>query len=112
MSLASWQIPWLTSSRVTKLEIAASLYTPETLAALRRYQQHLRETRETLEDRSASAVKELRRYGDVAATEETSADYKGTEGGSMAEIARRYGILAREVEQARMEIARLGEGTQ
>ncbi|KAJ5179804.1 hypothetical protein N7492_003014 [Penicillium capsulatum] len=93
---------------VTKLEIAASLHTPETLDALRRYQQHLRNTRESLEDRRAGAIEELKRYGDVETTAETSTSSTDTDGGTMAEIARRYGVLAREVEHVRMEIARLG----
>ena len=33
----------------------------------------------------------------------------GAEGGTLAEIARRYGTLARDVENVRVEIARLGE---
>lgn len=94
-------------NRVTKLEIAATLYTPQTLSALGRYQQHLRETRVQLDERSEIAIEELRRYGDVegAASEPGSIDRSST----LAEIARRYGVLAKEVEGVKMEIARLGE---
>lgn len=98
----------LTIRRVTKLEIAARLYTPETIAALSRYQQHLRETRGSLEERREAAVQELKSYGDVE-VESGETDRNGPEGGTLAEIARRYGILVREVETVRMEIARLGE---
>ncbi|KAJ5533101.1 hypothetical protein N7494_009653 [Penicillium frequentans] len=92
---------------VTKLEIAATLYTPETLSALGRYQQHLRETRARLDERSEIAIEELRRYGNVegAPSESGSIDRSNT----FAEIARRYGVLAKEVEGVKMEIARLGE---
>ncbi|KAJ6017140.1 hypothetical protein N7451_000519 [Penicillium sp. IBT 35674x] len=92
---------------VTKLEVAATLYTPETLSALGRYQQHLRETRARLDERSEIAIEELRRYGDVegAASESASIDRSST----FAEIARRYGVLAKEVERVKLEIARLGE---
>ncbi|KAJ5585529.1 uncharacterized protein N7459_005329 [Penicillium hispanicum] len=94
---------------VTKLEIAATLYTPETLAALGGYQKHLRDTRGRLDERRALAIEELKRYGDVDMPEGTGADRTGGDGGTLAEIARRYGVLAKEVEVIRMEIARLGE---
>lgn len=93
--------------RVTKLEIAATIYTPETIAALTRYKQHLRQTKERLEDQRKMAVEELETYGDVEVP--GSARDIPADGGTLAEIARQYGILAREVESAKMEIARLGE---
>lgn len=93
--------------RVTKLEIAATLYTPETHAALTRYRRHLRETEEKLSERREVAIKELRSYGDVEVDSETG--HSSSEGGTMAAIAHRYGDLSREVETVRMEIARLGE---
>jgi diphthamide biosynthesis protein 3 len=88
---------------VSKLETAATIYTPEAQAALSRYQQHMRETKSRLDERRELAIEELERYGD---TPETA----GTD--TMAEIARRYGSLAKEVETVRMEIARLVEGPQ
>lgn len=94
---------------MTKLEIAATLYTPETQAALSRYQQHMRETKSRLDERRESAIEELERYGDVDVPETAGTDRSGPDGGTMADIARRYGSLAKEVETARMEIARLGE---
>ncbi|EKV04888.1 zf-CSL-domain-containing protein [Penicillium digitatum] len=90
---------------VTKLEIAATLYTPETLAALARYRQHLRQTRERLQHRRKMTVQELRAYGDVEMSDPVT-DIQADEG-SFADIARRYGVLAREVEDVKMEIARL-----
>ncbi|KAJ5415603.1 hypothetical protein N7465_004298 [Penicillium sp. CMV-2018d] len=90
---------------VTKLEIAATLYTPETLAALARYRQHLRQTKERLQHRRKMTIQELRAYGDVEVSDpatEVDADE-----GSFADIARQYGVLAREVEEVKMEIARL-----
>ncbi|KAJ6089908.1 hypothetical protein N7467_005124 [Penicillium canescens] len=92
---------------VMKLEIAATIYTPETIAALTRYKQHLRQTKERLEDRRKMAIEELETYGDVEVS--GSARDIPADGGSLAEIARRYGVLAREVESTKMEIARLGE---
>ena len=91
--------------RVTKLEIAATLYTPETLAALARYRQHLRQTKERLQHRQKMTVQELRAYGDVQVSDPV-ADVDADEG-TYADIARRYGVLAREVEEVKMEIARL-----
>lgn len=79
------------------------LYTPETLAALGRYRDHLRELRGRLDERGFVAKGELKRYGDVGDFDEEG------NGGTLAEIARRYGGLLREVENARMEIARIGE---
>ncbi|KAJ5101641.1 hypothetical protein NUU61_003863 [Penicillium alfredii] len=93
---------------VTKLEITATLYTPETVAALNRYQQHLRETRTRLDERRAIAVEELKRYGDVEGSDGPATE-AGADGGTLAEIARRYGLLVSEVETVKMEIARLGE---
>lgn len=91
--------------RVTKLEIAATLYTPETLAALSRYRQHLRQTKERLQHRRKMTIQELRAYGDVEVSDPAT-DIDADEG-SFADIARRYGVLAREVEEVKMEIARL-----
>ncbi|KAJ5505959.1 hypothetical protein LT330_001423 [Penicillium expansum] len=90
---------------VTKLEIAATLYTPETLAALARYRQHLRQTKERLQHRRKMTIQELRAYGDVEMSDPAT-DIDVDEG-SFADIARRYGILAREIEEVKMEIARL-----
>ena len=85
------------------------LYTPETLAALGRYQKHLRDTRVQLEERRTTAIEELKRYRNEDSSRETGADRIGGDASTVAEIARRYGILAEEVETIRMEIARLGE---
>lgn len=99
----------LTCRRVAKLEIAATLYTPETLAALDRYRAHLRDTRAQLEEQRGIAVEELKLYGDVETSGEGIDRVSHGDGGTLAEIARRYGGLVREVENVRMEIARLGE---
>ncbi|KAJ6155135.1 hypothetical protein N7470_005701 [Penicillium chermesinum] len=77
------------------------------LTALSRYQRHLRETKARLDERRESAIEELKRYGDIEATRAGGAER--VEGGTLAEIARRYGLLVREVDSVRMEIARLGE---
>lgn len=98
----------LTDRRVTKLEIAATLYTPETITALGRYQQHLHQTRGRLQERRELAIDDLKSYGDVE-VDSAGTDRSGPDGGTLAEIARRYGALADEVETVRMEIARLGE---
>ncbi|KAJ5567285.1 hypothetical protein N7535_006591 [Penicillium sp. DV-2018c] len=92
---------------VTKLEVAATLYTPETTAALTRYRQHLRQTKERLEDQRKVALEELRAYGDVDASGPI-ADFDVDEA-SFAEIAHQYGCLARELETVKGEIAHLEE---
>ncbi|KAJ5504401.1 hypothetical protein N7463_007275 [Penicillium fimorum] len=90
---------------VTKLEVAATLYTPETLAALARYRQHLRQTKERLQHRRKMTVQELRAYGDVEMSDPATSI--AVDEGTFEDIARRYGVLAREVEEVKMEIARL-----
>ncbi|GKZ39137.1 hypothetical protein AbraIFM66950_011946 [Aspergillus brasiliensis] len=83
---------------VTKLDILATIHTPEVVGALHRYHQHLQDTRERLEERRAMALEELKSYED-------SMDGAGR--GPMKELARQYGSLIQEVEDVRMEIERL-----
>jgi diphthamide biosynthesis protein 3 len=88
---------WICS--VTKLDILAQIYSPETIAALDRYRQHLGDVRERLEERQALVSEELKAY-DVDGR-------GGQETGSMAEVVQRYGELIREVEAVKVEIRRL-----
>ena len=92
-----------------KLDISATIYSPETVAALGRYRQHLQDTREQLEERQALALEELKAYEDVdseaPAARTRSRAHLGS--GPMREIARRYGSLMDEVEEVRSEIQRL-----
>ncbi|KAJ5762448.1 uncharacterized protein N7511_005830 [Penicillium nucicola] len=90
---------------VMKLEIAATIYTPETIAALTRYKQHLRQIRERLEDAHEMAIQELKTCGDVEASD--SAGDIPVDRDTVAGIARQYGVLVRDVETVQMEIARL-----
>ncbi|KAL5693985.1 hypothetical protein EMGR_004044 [Emarellia grisea] len=48
--------------RIIKLDTAAILYTPEVVTALDRYRQHLRETRERLEEKQGKLLEELKGY--------------------------------------------------
>ncbi|KAJ5987955.1 hypothetical protein N7481_003165 [Penicillium waksmanii] len=75
-------------AEVTKLEIAAMLYTPETLAALGRYRAHLRELRDRLDQRGIVAKGELKKYGDVGEFEvgEGSGSDGGDVGGDCAAV--------------------------
>lgn len=85
---------------VMKLDILAQVYTPETIAALGRYRQHLGDVRERLAERQTLASEELQAYD-------------GREGGSkqatepMDEIVQRYVALVKEVEAVKKEISRL-----
>lgn len=81
------------------------------MSALTRYKQHLREVRGRLEERREIAIEELKGYGDVegVSLESEDVDQSTGVGGTLAEIARRYGVLAKKVEDVKMEIARLGE---
>lgn len=87
---------------VTKLDILNEIYTPETISALGRYRQHLRDVRGRLEERHAGATEELKAYETVGPGISDSTR-------PMSEIARRYGALAQEVEGVKMEIRRLEE---
>lgn len=93
---------------MTKLDALNEIYTPQALSALEKYRQHLREVHSKLEERHASAVEELKNYETV----ETDGSSGGgsneqRESGPMAEIIRRYGALAQEVEAVKTEIRRL-----
>ncbi|KAI2790518.1 hypothetical protein POX_d06035 [Penicillium oxalicum] len=103
---------------LTRLEIASTLHTPETLAALNRYQEHLHDTRARLEERKMNAIAELKKYGwkELSSTARgnergghADASLTGSVRGSWNEIAGKYAKLLQEVESVRMEIERLGE---
>ncbi|KAL1983433.1 hypothetical protein VTN96DRAFT_10339 [Rasamsonia emersonii] len=108
-------------TRVMKLETLATIYTPETVAALNNYREHLRETRLRLEEKQKIATQALEAYeaadlgqknGDGASTDEGAASRMSRGGkatsGAMVDIARRYGALVKEVETIKMEMKRLG----
>ncbi|KAL4919972.1 hypothetical protein BDW62DRAFT_29218 [Aspergillus aurantiobrunneus] len=89
--------------RVMRLDALATIHTPEVNAALSRYHQHLRGARARLEERRDLALEELQAY--------EHADSNSARGparsGPIAEIARRYGSLVREIEDVKLEIQRL-----
>lgn len=76
-----------------KLDIASTIYTPETTSALVRYGQHLRATRERLDERRQLALEELQ-------------SDKGLSG-PLAGIVQRYGELVRDLEDVSLEIIKL-----
>ncbi|CAG8322760.1 unnamed protein product [Penicillium salamii] len=86
---------------VTKLEIGAMIYSPETVAALSRYKMHLAETAERLEELKKAATADLKALGDP--------ELCGLDGGALDDIKSRYGTLAREVELVKAEISQLRE---
>ena len=79
-----------------KFDISSAIYTPETISALTRYRQHLRATRERLEERRELAMEELDSY---------NAESRGS--GPLVQIARQYGDMIKEMETVWMEISRL-----
>lgn len=96
-----------------KLEALTTIYTPETVAALENYREHLRETRMRLEEMENLDLQTLEEYESVGSSQtgpdganRPSRTDRNTSG-PMANIARRYGALAKEVEAIRMEIKRL-----
>ncbi|KKK14725.1 hypothetical protein ARAM_000963 [Aspergillus rambellii] len=92
---------------VMRLDILAAIHTPEVSAALNRYHQHLRDTRERLEERREAALEELKAYEDADSA--TNSGIRGpAKSGPIGEIARRYGTLIREIEDVKTEIHRLG----
>ncbi|RAK82682.1 zf-CSL-domain-containing protein [Aspergillus fijiensis CBS 313.89] len=99
---------------VMKLDISASIHTPEVVAALGRYWDHLEDTRERLEERRTEALEELRAYGLVAEEESdreegASEDIMRSEPETMQEVYCRYWTLIREVEKVRGEARQMGE---
>lgn len=91
-------------SRVTKLETLSTIYTPENIAALEKYSTHLRETLTQLEETQNIANQTLEEYDKVGTS--TNNNRRGNTG-PMADIARRYGDLAQEVEAVQREIKKL-----
>ncbi|KAL4780739.1 hypothetical protein BJX76DRAFT_360579 [Aspergillus varians] len=90
-------------SRVMSLDVLATIHTPEVNAALSRYHKHLRDTHARLEERRDLALEELKAYENV-----DSNTMKGpVKSGPIAEIARRYGSLLREIEDVKSEIQQL-----
>lgn len=93
---------------VTKLDICATIHTPETIAALSRYRQHLQGTRKRLEERKASALEELEAYGvDHSGANDRAGNRRRSAAGPMRDITRQYGDLIREIEDVRSETERL-----
>ncbi|EAW10501.1 uncharacterized protein ACLA_049730 [Aspergillus clavatus NRRL 1] len=96
---------------IMKYDIAGTIYTPEVIAALTRYRQHLQETRKRLEEKEKRTLAELEAYEGVdSAGIDSSRPSRGIqhfESGPMKEIARRYGSLIKEIEAVKLEIRRL-----
>ncbi|KAL3479854.1 hypothetical protein BJX99DRAFT_53063 [Aspergillus californicus] len=92
--------------KVIRLDILAAIHTPEVNAALARYHKHLRDTRERLEEGRALALGELKAYEDVDSY--ARGRVRGSaKSGPIAEIARQYGALIKDIEDVKMEIQRL-----
>ncbi|KAE8374770.1 hypothetical protein BDV26DRAFT_269383 [Aspergillus bertholletiae] len=93
---------------VTKLDISAAIHTPGTIAALRRYHQHLQDTLERLEGMKVSALEELQPYEVNDSRANDKAGIRGRSAtGPMRDITRQYGDLIGEIEEVRSEIERL-----
>ncbi|PKX92719.1 uncharacterized protein P174DRAFT_408500 [Aspergillus novofumigatus IBT 16806] len=96
---------------IIKLDTAATLYTPKVVTALDRYRQHLRETRERLEQKQGNVLQELKGYEGVDSAEAHEPSARSNKGhfesGPMREIAQRYGSLIKEIEAVKLEIQRL-----
>ncbi|KAK6832657.1 hypothetical protein RU639_004137 [Aspergillus parasiticus] len=93
---------------VTKLDICATIHTPETIAALSRYRHHLQDTRERLEERKTSALEGLKAYEvDDSRANDRAGSRRLSATGPMRDITRQYGDLIREIEDVRSEIERL-----
>lgn len=86
-----------------RLGILSTIHTPEVNAAFSSYHKHLRDTRTTLEERRDLVLEELKEYENV----DSNATRGPARSGTIAEIARRYGSLIREIEDVRSEIQRL-----
>ncbi|OAX81225.1 hypothetical protein ACJ72_04427 [Emergomyces africanus] len=100
---------------IMRHELLSAIYTPETTTALMHYRDHLDDTRLRLEERKKHALLELEAYeradlgemGKCAASADGEESGGSGKSGAMVEIARRYGVLVKEVEGVKMEIRRL-----
>ncbi|KAL2821912.1 zf-CSL-domain-containing protein [Aspergillus granulosus] len=80
--------------KVMRLDLLATIHTPEVSAALSQYHQHLRDMRVKLGERRELALDELKAYEDA----DSAASRGLAKSGPIAEIARQYGSLIREIE--------------
>ncbi len=88
----------LTPSPVYRLmhsDITSQIYNPETVSALRAYEEHLQRVTTVLERREEVARGRLE-------------EYEVVEGGDMRNLAGRYAGLVREVERVEGDVRRLG----
>jgi diphthamide biosynthesis protein 3 len=109
-------------------DILSTIYTPETCAALARYHDHLQDTRFRLEERRQNTLRELAACeGPEVQTEQsksgearsrvTSTKARGQQGNNgkgaapTTGLATRYARLAQELEDVRLEVKELEEGT-
>ncbi|CRG92263.1 putative protein AN1985 [Talaromyces islandicus] len=91
-------------AQVMKLEALTTIYTPETTAALEDYRKHLRDTHKRLEEKQNIAVQTLEEYEKVGARLGNDDQLVS---GPMADIARRYGALVKEVDAVKTDLSRL-----
>ncbi|KAL2857882.1 hypothetical protein BJY01DRAFT_69548 [Aspergillus pseudoustus] len=89
--------------KVMRLDLLAAIHTAEVNAALSQYHRHLRDMRVRLEERRELALDELKAYEDADSTISRGPATSGP----IAEIARRYGSLIREIEDINVEMKRL-----
>ncbi|KAL2862885.1 zf-CSL-domain-containing protein [Aspergillus lucknowensis] len=87
--------------KLRRLDILATIHTAEVNAALSRYHRHLRDTRVGLEERQGRALEELEAYAEVDSTRSRGP----AKSGPIAEIARRYGALIKEIEDTQGKMA-------
>ncbi|KAF9888124.1 hypothetical protein FE257_009260 [Aspergillus nanangensis] len=87
---------------VMKLDVSATIHTPEATAALNTYRKHLIATRGRLDEQRIQAQQELEAYADADSGASGSSRL-----GPVREIARRYGSLIQEIEDVKKEIQRL-----
>ncbi|KAI9869818.1 MAG: hypothetical protein M1830_005061, partial [Pleopsidium flavum] len=79
---------------VMKFETLSEIYTPEVQSALRRYKEHLDDTRMRLRQREMAATETLAKY-EMA-------------GNDMPEIADRYRSILKDMKTVKADISRLG----
>lgn len=80
--------------QILALQAQQAMYTPAVQRALTAYAAHLRDFRESLSEREEVLGRELELYHDVG-------------GVGLKECARRYGVVGKEIEVVKAEIARL-----
>ena len=102
-----WLISYVIISSLLKLQIAATMYTPETVSALSKYRQHLHHVQEQLQETIKREIQELRVFGDKYNSTIGLENDDDGDGGYGNDFVQRYEALIGDIESIKTEIGKL-----